>query len=434
MTHASASESSPERALLFAALRAGDAARADALLLQHPGLRDALDAPGPELPFGTLPLFPAAERGRRDLVDVLLRHGASLDAKSDWWAGGFGVLEVCDPAFAPWLIERGATVDAHAAARLGMLDRLRALLDADPSLVRARGGDGQTPLHYAATPEIAALLLDRGADIDALDVDHEGTPAQWMVQDRPEVARFLVGRGCRTDMLLVAAIGDLDRVRAHLERDPGALRLRVGDAAFPMKDRRAGGHIYIWSIGRHRTAHRVARERGHDAVARLLEDAAPPALRLAFACEAGDEAAARALAAEHPGAARTLGREELAAFPAAAEDGNRAAVRSMLTAGYPLDARGRFGETPLHWAAWNGDAAMAREILAHSPPLDDRANQWRMTPVEWAQHGSEHGPRKSTGDFGATVEALLDAGAARPEDDGGSDAVREALRRHRGAP
>jgi len=40
-------------------------------------------------------------------------------------------------------------------------------------LVHARGGDGQTPLHFASTVEIAEFLLAHGAAIDARDVDHE---------------------------------------------------------------------------------------------------------------------------------------------------------------------------------------------------------------------------------------------------------------------
>jgi len=53
----------------------------------------------------------------------------------------------------------GAVVDVHAAARLGMFEKLQQLVSSDPNLVHARGGDGQTPLHFASTVEIAAYLL-----------------------------------------------------------------------------------------------------------------------------------------------------------------------------------------------------------------------------------------------------------------------------------
>ena len=67
------------------------------------------------------------------------------------------------------------------------------------------------PLRFARTVEIAAYLLDHSADIDALDIDHESTPAQWMLGDRLEVARYLVDRGCTTDLLLAAAVGNKGR-------------------------------------------------------------------------------------------------------------------------------------------------------------------------------------------------------------------------------
>src|SRR5437867_12012412 len=107
------------------------------------------------------------------MLDVLLAAGADINAKSRWWAGGFGLLHGASPELAAYAIERGAIVDVHAAARLGMLEKLQELIALDPGSVHARGGDGQTPLHFASTVETAAFLLDHGANIDALDVDHE---------------------------------------------------------------------------------------------------------------------------------------------------------------------------------------------------------------------------------------------------------------------
>src|SRR5262249_18463772 len=60
-----------------------------------------------------------------EMLDVLLAAGADLNAKSSWWAGGFGLLHGARPELAAYAIRRGAFVDIHAAARLGMLDRVR---------------------------------------------------------------------------------------------------------------------------------------------------------------------------------------------------------------------------------------------------------------------------------------------------------------------
>ena len=106
----------------------------------------------------------------REMLDVLLEAGADINARSRWWAGGFGLLHGANPELAAYAIERGAMVDVHAAARLGMMEKLRELISADPGLVNARGGDGQTPLHFAGTVEVAEYLLNHGADLRAVQM------------------------------------------------------------------------------------------------------------------------------------------------------------------------------------------------------------------------------------------------------------------------
>ena len=157
-------ESDPVAALV-AAIQARDSASVSQLIERHPELRSRLNDPLPGLSFGATALLAAVSSGDRNLVTVLLDAGADIHQKSRWWAGGFGVLDD-DHGLADFLIERGANVDAMAAARLGMTERLELLIAADPGVVHQRGGDGQTPLHVAASPEIAALLLDHGADIE----------------------------------------------------------------------------------------------------------------------------------------------------------------------------------------------------------------------------------------------------------------------------
>ena len=210
---------------------------------------------------------------------------------------------------AEFLTERGALVDAHSAARLGMIPKLSELVAAEPGVVHARGGDGRTPLHFASTVDVAKFLLENGAEIDARDRNHESTPAQHMLRvlqkrhyakDRQDVARYLVSRGCCTDILMAAALGDTDRVRQHLDTDPGCIRMSVSEEWFPKRDPRAGGTIYIWMLGPNRTAHAVARDFGHEDVFQLLMDRTPQDLKLALACELGDESAFQEFLAARP--------------------------------------------------------------------------------------------------------------------------------------
>src|SRR5262249_2669753 len=159
-------------------------------------------------------------------------------------------LDECAHDMAAFLIERGAVVDAHAAARLGMFQELQDLVAANPGVVAARGAHGQTPLHFASTMEIAQYLLERGAEMDARDLQHESAPAQHMLRvlqgrhyrrDRQDIARHLVACGCRTDLLMAAALGDLALVRRLLEADPACIRMRVSEEYFPKRDSRSDG-------------------------------------------------------------------------------------------------------------------------------------------------------------------------------------------------
>jgi Ankyrin repeats (3 copies)/Ankyrin repeat len=403
-----------------------DAPTVRGLLDRHPEFKARINEPVGE--FGT----PAVTQARsRAMLDVLLDAGADINARSRWWAGGFGLLDLAKPELAAYAIERGATVDAHAAARLGLVDRLRQLIAADPDCVHAPGGDGQTPLHFASTVEIAALLLDHGARINARDVDHESTPAQYMIRDRQPIAKYLIGRGCASDLLMAAALGDKPLARARLKDDADCIRVRVNDDCFPKNNPRSGGTIYQWTLGWHVSPHEVARNFGHAEFFRWLFDESPSDVQLLVSCWTADEAAVKAVVRANPGLVSRLTDADRQQIAHAARNNNAAAVQAMLVAGLPVHARGQHHATPLHWAAWHGNTAMVRELLRHQPDLTAVDADFKATPLGWAIHGSENGWHCRTGDYGGTVEALLEAGAAVATV-GGTEPVRKALARHRG--
>jgi ankyrin repeat protein len=407
------------------AFAADDADRVRAILERHPQLKALINEPVG--PFDSPAILNVCST---KMLDVLLEAGADINARSRWWAGGFGLLDSASPELAAYAIERGALVDVHAAARLGMMDRLRELIALDAWSVHARGGDGQTPLHFASTIEVAAYLLDHGAEIDARDIDHESTPAQYMVKERQDVARYLVSRGCHTDLLMATALGDLDLARQHLDADPACIRMRVSDAFFPMVNKKAGGTIYQWTLGFHVSPHQVARKFGHQHVLTLLLDRSPVDIKLIDACWMADEPTVQAIRQEHPAVVAGLSEADLRQVAHAARNNQSAVVRLMLECGWPADARGQHQATPLHWAAFHGNAEMTDTILRFAPPLEAVDADFNGTPLRWAIYGSEHGWYSKTGNYGATAEALIRARARRPSVIEGSPEVQGVLGRY----
>ena len=227
-----------------------------------------------------------------------------------------------------------------------------------------------------------------------------------------------------------AALGDLDLVRRHLDADPECIHMSVSEEWFPKRDPRAGGTIYIWKLGANRTAHSVARDFGHEDVFQLLMERTPEDLKLALACELGDEAAFHEFLSRHPDTAKTLSETDRRKLPNAAKNNNTKAVRLMLEAGWPVDTPGEVGATALHWAGFHGNAEMTREILRFHPALETKSREYTGTALSWAIYGSGNGWHRDTGDYVGTVRALLEAGAAMPpgaEDLEPSDVVLEAL-------
>jgi len=396
------------------AILAGDAA-AVSRALEDPDVKGQINGPLPGGAFGQTALLAAVSCANRDVIDTLLRAGADINQKSHWWAGGFHALDDAwkEPWLASFLIGRGAVPEIHHAVRLGMTDEVQRMLDGDSSRIRARGGDGQLPLHFAQSIEMADFLLSHGADVNARDVDHESTAAQWMIRDRQEISRELVSRGSEVDILMAAALGDAARVTSLLNEDPNRIYARVSESWFPKRDPRAGGTIYIWALGAYKTAHAVAREFERAAVLDVLAPRTPDILRLIVACEEGDQAVARELRNRHPDPIASLPPSERRAIADAAERNNTAGVGLMLEAGWPVNATGKHGATALHWAAFHGNLEMVQQLLRYDAPVYATEIDFNGTPLNWAEHGSIHGWHRATGDYSGTIAALKAAAAAR---------------------
>lgn len=406
------------------AVRSGDAAGVRDLIRTVPGLRERLDEPW--FDFDSPAVLNAAGRGDRAVVDALVEGGADLNARSRWWAGGFGVLPHPDAEFAAYLISRGATVDIHAAAGMDMLERLQELVEADPGQVNLRGGDGQTPLHFAASRRIVEYLLEHGAELDARDLDHGSTPAQYMVKDRPELCRLLLEHGAEPDLFMACVLGDVPLAERLLRADPTRLRERVGQGKLT-SGASTGGHIYVYTLGYPARPLHLAAESGNPELLRLLLQYATPSDRLLLACHQADEAAARQVLEEQPDLVRRLHPDDMRMISDAAWSHRTDSVRVMLRLGWDVNARGIHASTPLDRAAIRGYADLVELLLAHGADLEVR-NEFGGTPLRACLWGSVNF-QDLDGNYPACVELLLAAGAEVPEQIAGSPEVAAILRR-----
>ncbi len=95
------------------------------------------------------------------------------------------------------LLAAAPELDVFEAAAFGRTDRLRELLDEDPTLANAFGDDGFHPLGLASFfghVDAARLLLDRGADVNALstneNVQTAAIHAAAAAQGKDEATRY----------------------------------------------------------------------------------------------------------------------------------------------------------------------------------------------------------------------------------------------------
>lgn len=342
------------------------------------------------------------------MLATLIAAGANVNLKSDWQKGPYTVLDFASEGTARFLLERGASLTANVAARLGWFDELRALVNADPAVVHARGGDGKQPLHEAKTVAIADFLLDHGAEIDAGCIDHQSTAAQYALASRPDVCRRLLERGATPDIFMAARLGDAPLASRLLDADPDCVAARVNEPGYaPVPP----FHIYCWSLGFGKSPHDVALTFGHRDIYDLLVTRSPARIRFINAVLAADEHAARAMLAENPSLLASLTPSDHGRLAVAIFDQRFDAADLMLRLGFDPAAPGVDGGTALHAACWVGNVHLVDRILALAVvPVDARDPTHLSTPLGWTAFGSVH-RRAKDADYVAVVDRLLASGA-----------------------
>ncbi len=316
-----------EEITFFNAVANGQVTAIKASVASNPSILDSFNYRN----FGATPLTSVCFSNRSDLVDLLLDLGADPNRRSDWHMGPWSPLHCAiyrrDHKLAEKLLARGAIMDAHTAAGLGLRDELENLLDADPQRVHERGGDGCFPLHFADTVEVAELLLARGAQIDGRCIDHYSTPVQYLCTTRPQVAQYLLSRGATADLFSTVLCGDDALLEQLLTEDPSLVDARLDQSFFPPSSEHNVHNVMTFTVGQHVTP-----------------------------------------------------------LHAAANGNCATAIPILLRHGAQINARGGYDlATPLHLAAWNDCLEAATALLDHGADINCLSGKLHNnSPAGWA--------------------------------------------------
>ena len=205
---------------------------------------------------------------------------------------------------------------AHYAAKVGALDTIRGIVDVnDVGMFLLEDSNGWQPLHEAARggfTEIAEILIEHGADVNARSNGGRGASPLWLVtncngEDHP-LAKIIEKRGGKE----IAPESADDFISSLIEscvvpvRDKNEAKAQLEEAK---EDQKAFKPLYVDEPDREVIAKRKA----------VAEAEAEEANRIAAEKVAADEAAIEEAAAKADSKAKRIADEKAAAEKAAAE-------------------------------------------------------------------------------------------------------------------
>jgi ankyrin repeat protein len=195
----------------------------------------------------------------------------------------------------------------------------------------------------------------------------------------------------------------------------------------------AGAHI---DAKRHdgRTAHALAVLGGHAELATTLaargaDTSLAPIDQFVAACATATPDELEHLLATHPQLVGTPGSERLLLDLASTHC--TASVRALLAASSPVDARGEWGATALHWSCWKGYADIVQLLIANKASLTIKDEMFHATPPGWFTHGLQN-CEEPGGNYVEVARLLAAAHAEFPKSDipTGNAEVDDILRDH----
>lgn len=326
-----------ESTLLMDAAAAGNVAAVE-LLLKHGAdihaRTQSFDSP-----------LQAAQFSNLELVKLLLRHKANVNVPSTGKSPLHESLLSGQLEAAKLLIEAGAKEDFYSDIGLGKIEAVRKALAADPSRAGRPDGASRMPLDYAAAMnqlEMARLLINSGAPIVDVELSAVDVPLHRAIQNgnvammkllldaghSPSTAKGHRGESAdiKPALHLAIAKGQLDIIEVLLARKSD-LKMRNTYSQMPLH--------YAADLGKAQIVEMLI-QAGADVKATTVGFSLP--------CGSGEE--------ERP--------QHNTPLHFAAASGNPETIKALLAGGAEVDAPNADGKTPL--------------ICTMSPPIYTRVN------------------------------------------------------------
>ncbi len=250
---------------LFDAAKSGDIDKVRALLAEDGRLANAEGYVRTSL-WGSdaKALHVAVMHGRKDIVDLLLAHGADINARDDKYH--FNALihaidladfmpEYADLGMVDFLLERGAEMDVWACAWLGDMEGVKQRLDENPALVNAIGPGPSTLMSFCRDVKTIEFYLGYGADPLVRYQRHGKTRESSPLRDQAYrrnyagLRRLLRHLDWAVDVFWAAIMGDIDSLRALLSEDRSLVGAStpddhvLGAGMSPLHLAAQGGHL-----------------------------------------------------------------------------------------------------------------------------------------------------------------------------------------------
>ena len=360
------------------------------LLLNRGADIDATDS------LGRTALHIASRSNRNPAVaELLIARGASTQATDDrGWSVGAAAQAGGNARIATIASNRAMRPEGVAPWRLlygdwaetATIESLAKLLDYDATIATSTGSRGGL-LHRLARfnpdPAVIALLLDRGADVRAVDAIGETALFKAALGKSPEVVALLVERGIPIDAK--NEFGERALYRAARHSDPAVVAMFLDLGSDP------SGEEY----GAYSALHSAAANKDPKVAALLLDRGADITAIINFLGETPLMSAARtgtvetaALLLDRGADPNETGYTSRPSLHIAAARGNAEMARLLLDRGARVGATDGQGNTALDDAlryATGRDSAAVVELLLERGADRDKVGPdfWRRTATRW---------------------------------------------------